>query len=202
MSRQVTSDEILARLQAKADGLDQELQVLESQVEDVRTERQKALTAIEQVTAVVVADEQSTVPSEAAVAVGALHELAPTELDVALEVSFDTDLSGLVVCFEGAKNLRERVLRIAKEAYLHNKVLNTSEVTRFLMQAGVSDTDKADNLRPSVHRVFAEQPEVYQKLAAGCWTLIQGKENELKKEYSEVVRYDNEEKVQDKALPD
>lgn len=200
MGKQLTSDEILARLQAKVERLGQELQVLESKIEDVRTERQKSLTAIEEVTALVVANEQVTEPNETAIAVGALHKLELNGLDVALEASFDTDLSGLVVYFDGAKNLKERVLRIAKQAYPHNKVLNTSKVTRFLIQAGVTDTDKADNLRPSVHRVFDDQPEVYQKLAAGCWTLIQGNENELTKRYSEVVRYDTEEE-QDKALP-
>ena len=178
MYKQLSSDEILAGLQAKADNLAQELQGLEAHAEDVRVDRQKALTAIDQVTAVVEdANRLIPIPSQP------FDPLSP-----AYEAMFDTTLDGLEVCFDGTKNLKERILRIAEQVSRKNKVLNTSAVTKFLMQSGQADTDKADNLRPSVHRVFADQPEVYEKLAAGRWTLIQKDGSGLNQVSSEDVR--------------
>ena len=97
-------------------------------------------------------------------------------------VTAPSPLSGLAVDFEGTTNHRQRVLRIAQVAG-EGTVLNTSEVTRFLVESVCADFT-VDNLRPSIHRVFDEQPEVYEKVSPGNWTLIQPRE---------VLRDDSEE---------
>ena len=63
------------------------------------------------------------------------------------------DLSGLNVDFAGAKNLPERVLRIAQA--MDGKNMNVSSVTRFLITSGQYDTT-VKNFRSNVNRVFIE----------------------------------------------
>jgi len=79
------------------------------------------------------------------------------------------DLSGLDVDFTGAKNLKERVLRIALA--MEGKEMNVSSVTRFLINAGQYNTT-VKNFRSNVNRVFTEQPDIYHSTGPGNFIYV------------------------------
>ena len=79
------------------------------------------------------------------------------------------DLSDLEVDFTGAKNLKERVLRIALA--MDGKVMNVSSVTRLLVTSGQYNTT-VKNYRSNVNRVFTEQPDIYQLAGPGNFIYV------------------------------
>ena len=150
------------------------MEALEEKALEIRSKRQRLSEAIQ-----VIEEVQLTLHQETC----ARLALDPHEADNRTQ---DTDLFGLVVSFEGITNLKGRVLRIAQVATKADKILNTSAVSKYLIHCGQSKSAMR-NLRPSVHRVFNEQPEVYEKIGAGNWKMIQQSEDE---------RYGSEKEVQ------
>ena len=84
----------------------------------------------------------------------------------------DTRLSDLTVNFDGAQNNSERVRRIGVVAKANDRLLNTSEVTKYLLSTGHSRSN-VKNMRPTIHRILKEQPEVYKMVAPGTFDYIQ-----------------------------
>ncbi len=78
-------------------------------------------------------------------------------------------LKDLQVNLNGARNLAERVIRVAQAT--KDGVVNATEVTRFLIDSGVHQSSVKD-MRPNVFRVFDEHPDVFEKVSPGYWRLI------------------------------
>ena len=79
------------------------------------------------------------------------------------------DLSGLIVDFTGAKNLQERVLRIALA--MDGKEMNVSSVTRYLITSGQYNTT-VKNFRSNVNRVFTGQNDIYHPTGPGSFVYV------------------------------
>ena len=83
----------------------------------------------------------------------------------------DIDLSGITVDFEGAKNLQERVLRVAEAA--PGLYLNVTRAARFLIARDATQAS-LHNTRVGVQRVFEVHPEQFEKVRAATCEYLGG----------------------------
>ena len=83
-----------------------------------------------------------------------------------------TDLTGLIVDFAGAANLRERLIRIAQAG--EGVLLNITEVSRFLIGVGESRAT-IPNLRTNVHDIVNGSPEFFEKVSSGTYRFVEEK---------------------------
>ena len=116
--------------------------------------------------------ERKTIKEVIALIEGARSEVGePEEETEETANNAETNLSDLTVHFDGAQNHAERVHRIAVAAHGSGRLLNTSAVTRYLLETGQAQST-VNNLRPTVHKIFEEQPEQYRKVSPGHFQYI------------------------------
>ena len=154
-----TNVDAAAMLRASIDAQDQAIKEIREHLQSQLTDREvlaQALVIIERQGGVAVVP---TATSPAA--------RAPTTSTRA--VPEDIDLSGVVVSFEGAQNLQERVVRVAEAA--PGRYLNTTRVARYLIE---HDTTQATlhNARVGVQRIFEAHPERFEKVRAATYRYL------------------------------
>ena len=156
MEREIPNQELLDKLRLGAETLRLESEDLLRRGEERRHEWESHMLAIKLIENVRLdAGEKAR---------GAAAPANATDLD--------TRLSDLTVDFNGAQNTSERVRRIGVVAKANGRLLNTSEVTKYLLSTGHSRSN-VKNMRPTIHRILKDQPEVYKTVAPGTFDFIQ-----------------------------
>ena len=79
------------------------------------------------------------------------------------------DLGGLTVDFAGTPNVLERLFRIGEAD--PSKLLNSTKVARFLIDAGVSG-GKLDNVRRNVDDALTNNPRHFKKVAPATFKFL------------------------------
>ena len=156
MEREIPNQELLDKLRLGAEILRLESEDLLRRGEERRHEWESHMLAIKLIESVRLGAGEK--------ARGAAAPANATDLD--------TRLSDLTVNFDGAQNTSERVRRIGVVAKANGRFLNTSEVTKYLLSMGHSRSN-VKNMRPTIHRILKEQPEVYKTVVPGTFDYIQ-----------------------------
>ena len=81
----------------------------------------------------------------------------------------DTNLTGLVVDFNGARNTLERILKIGEAA--EGKLLNSTTVARFLIDSEES-RGKVDSVRRDVSQLLKGHPEYFEPVSTGTYRYL------------------------------
>ena len=93
----------------------------------------------------------------------------PQEVD---ESKLDIDLSELDVSIvQNAPNLLDRMTRIALAIRDEGKLLNVTQVARYLNRAGVT-LSSIQNQRTSMGKVLREHPELFEKVRLGTFRYL------------------------------
>ena len=83
----------------------------------------------------------------------------------------EINLAGVSVDFRGAGNLLERVIRIGEAVEAEGKLLNATEVARFLIGMRQSGS-RLDVLRRSVRDVLNNHPHYFEYLHPGTYRFL------------------------------
>ena len=81
----------------------------------------------------------------------------------------DTNLTGLLVDFSGARNTVERIIRIGEAA--EGKLLNSTVVARFLIDSEES-RGKVDTVRRDVGQLLKGHPEYFEPVSTGTYRFL------------------------------
>lgn len=81
------------------------------------------------------------------------------------------DLTAADVDFKGAKTLTERLARIAER---NGGVMNTTQASILIMEAGFSKSKKKEHIRSTIYKTILEHPETWEKVSPGTFRYLDG----------------------------
>ena len=168
MRREIPNQELLDTLHSGAEALKLEWEDLLRRGAERRQEWEGHMSAIRLIKAVLEAGEAAegaAAPADAA--------------DLAVE------LSNLDIDFAGARNHAERVRRIGAAAKANGRLLNTTIVTRLMVDRGEIQSN-VKNMRPTIHRILEDHPDLYAKVGAGTFDYIYVEADPEPDQYSQV----------------
>ena len=156
MEREIPNQELLDKLHLGAETLRLESEDLLRRVEELHHERERYMSAIELIKSVCL--EAGNEAGEATASTNATNP--------------ETDLSDLIIDFDGAQNHAERVQRIGVVAKKNGRLLNVTVVTQLMIDRGqVRST--VINMRPTIHKILDSRPNLYNKIGPGTYDYIE-----------------------------
>ena len=158
MREKALAQELLDKMRSKSETLRLEWEDLLRRTEERRQEWERHVSAVQVAERVWKDNEEAEVVAEPVAA----------PVDAA---GLAVELSDLIIDFVGAQNHAERVRRIGAAAKANGRLLNTTKVIRLMIDRGeVKSIVK--NMRPSIHKILADRPDLYAKVSSGTYDYI------------------------------